>query len=235
MASKVKDAVTRKANPTTLPRKPVTFSHIATWPGEPRRAEASTHPDSHRLIKTASEHLPATQQHVHNPSGKLTEQIHYCDSILEELFVIKHAWLFRNPADAELLGLRDYHEIIKHPVDMEMVKKKKDNREYDSEEELTKDMRLIFTNCYRYNPPGHEVFVIAHELRSLSWGMPTCLTSPSRRNGRLRHRPKMLTRTAAGPRSPPRVAARLVTRRTQKRNSRGGCRNCTSDSASLRK
>ena len=36
--------------------------------------------------------------------------------------------------------------------------------EYTSEQEFAGDVRLIFSNCYRYNPPGHDVVLMAKEL-----------------------------------------------------------------------
>jgi len=33
-----------------------------------------------------------------------------------------YAWPFYKPVDAELLGLHDYHEIIKKPMDLGTVK-----------------------------------------------------------------------------------------------------------------
>ena len=36
--------------------------------------------------------------------------------------------------------------------------------EYANEKEFATDMRLIFSNCYRYNPPGHDVVLMAKEL-----------------------------------------------------------------------
>lgn len=40
-----------------------------------------------------------------------------------------------------------------------------DNREYKSPEEFAGDVRLIFTNCYKYNPPDHEVVAMARKLQ----------------------------------------------------------------------
>lgn len=34
----------------------------------------------------------------------------------------EYAWPFYRPVDAELLGLTDYYEIIKHPMDFGTVK-----------------------------------------------------------------------------------------------------------------
>ena len=45
------------------------------------------------------------------------------------------------------------------------MKNKMDNREYSSHLDFASDMRLIFTNCYKYNPPDHEVVAMARKLQ----------------------------------------------------------------------
>ncbi|KAH9360277.1 hypothetical protein HPB48_005729 [Haemaphysalis longicornis] len=45
------------------------------------------------------------------------------------------------------------------------AQQKMDNREYKSPEEFAGDVRLIFTNCYKYNPPDHEVVAMARKLQ----------------------------------------------------------------------
>lgn len=86
----------------------------------------STRRESGRPIKKPSKDLPDTAQHVSKArKGKLSEQMRYCSSILKELFAKKHAgyaWPFYKPVDAESLGLSDYHDIIKHPMDLGTVK-----------------------------------------------------------------------------------------------------------------
>ena len=61
-----------------------------------------------------------------------------------------YAWPFYKPVDAELLGLHDYFDIIKKPMDLGTVKQKMDNRAYKTAAEFAADVRLIFTNCYKY-------------------------------------------------------------------------------------
>ncbi|MPC50580.1 Homeotic protein female sterile [Portunus trituberculatus] len=64
-------------------------------------------------------------QHSTKPKGKVSESFKNCNEILKELFSKKHsgyAWPFYKPVDADLLGLSDYHEIIKHPMDLGTVK-----------------------------------------------------------------------------------------------------------------
>ncbi|KAI4492152.1 hypothetical protein M0802_010049 [Mischocyttarus mexicanus] len=101
---------------------------------------------------------------------KLSEALKSCNEILKELFSKKHsgyAWPFYKPVDAELLGLHDYHDIIKKPMDLGSVKTKMDSREYKTAQEFASDVRLIFTNCYKYNPPDHDVVAMARKLQDV--------------------------------------------------------------------
>ncbi|XP_071441362.1 bromodomain-containing protein 4-like isoform X3 [Hetaerina americana] len=109
-------------------------------------------------------------QHSGKPKEKLSESLKACNEILKELFSKKHsgyAWPFYKPVDAELLGLHDYHDIIKKPMDLGTVKQKMDNREYRAGSEFAADVRLIFTNCYKYNPPDHDVVAMARKLQDV--------------------------------------------------------------------
>lgn len=42
-----------------------------------------------------------------------------------------------------------------------------DNREYKTAQEFASDVRLIFTNCYKYNPPDHDVVAMARKLQDV--------------------------------------------------------------------
>ncbi|XP_078141156.1 bromodomain-containing protein 3b isoform X3 [Centroberyx gerrardi] len=102
--------------------------------------------------------------------GKLGEQLKHCDTILKEMLSKKHAayaWPFYKPVDAEALELHDYHDIIKHPMDLSTVRKKMDNREYSDPQSFATDVRLMFSNCYKYNPPDHEVVAMARKLQDV--------------------------------------------------------------------
>lgn len=58
-------------------------------------------------------------------SSKLGEQMKHCDAILKEMLSKKHAayaWPFYKPVDAEALELHDYHDIIKHPMDLSTIR-----------------------------------------------------------------------------------------------------------------
>lgn len=76
-----------------------------------------------------------------------------------------YAWPFYHPVDATTLGLHDYHDIIKKPMDLSTIKKKLDCREYTSPSEFASDVRLMFTNCYKYNPPEHDVVKMGRKMQ----------------------------------------------------------------------
>ena len=86
------------------------------------------------------------------------------------MFSKKHsayAWPFYKPVDTEQLDLHDYKSVIKKPMDLGTVKTKMESRDYRSPAEFAIDMRLIFTNCYKYNPPDHDVVAMARKLQDV--------------------------------------------------------------------
>jgi len=87
---------------------------------------------------------------------------------LKELLSKRHAayaWPFYKSVVASALGLHDYHDIIKHPMDLSTVKRKMENRDYRDAQEFAADVRLMFSNCYKYNPPDHDVVAMARKLQ----------------------------------------------------------------------
>lgn len=147
---------------------------------------------SGRPIKPPKKDLPSCEGN----KVRLSEQLRCCNDILKELLSRRHymyAWPFYAPVDAVALGLHDYHDIIKQPMDLGTIKvryallviynsvsslswmfvfltisslqKKMDQREYTNAKEFASDVRLMFSNCYKYNPPAHEVVYMARKLQ----------------------------------------------------------------------
>merc|ERR1719270_3229999 len=154
-APKKRQGVKRKQADTTTPQ--------ASFDDDANRRESG------RQIKRVTKDLPEyAPQHSSKPRGKLTESMKACHEILKELFSKKHggyAWPFYKPVDTDLL--HDYKKVVKTPMDMGTIKGKMENRVYSSSNEFATDMRLMFTNCYKYNPPDHEVVVMARKLQDV--------------------------------------------------------------------
>lgn len=128
-----------------------------------RPSKMSTRRESGRPIKKPQRDLPEPQSNVvplRPKKGRMTERMKACQAILRELLHRKNqdaAYPFYHPVDAEAMGLRDYHDIIKQPMDLSTIKKKMDAREYRKPENFASDVRLMLHNSFKYNPPEHDV------------------------------------------------------------------------------
>eukprot|EP00730_Choanoeca_flexa_P003038 TRINITY_DN11268_c0_g1_i1.p1 TRINITY_DN11268_c0_g1~~TRINITY_DN11268_c0_g1_i1.p1 ORF type:complete len:1083 (+),score=298.48 TRINITY_DN11268_c0_g1_i1:69-3317(+) len=92
-------------------------------------------------------------------------ELRACLDIIKELLNKKHAdyaWPFYEPVDVVKLNLHDYYDVIKEPMDLSTVRKNLDSGKYDTADAFARDVRLIFTNCYNYNPPGSDVVKMAN-------------------------------------------------------------------------
>merc|ERR1719334_419676 len=74
----------------------------------------------------------------------------------------KDGWPFDRPitkADAP-----DYHKIIKNPIDLGTIKSKLNNLQYNCNQEVLDDIRLMFTNCAEYNMEDAEEYQCSKRL-----------------------------------------------------------------------
>ncbi|XP_040180012.1 bromodomain-containing protein 3 isoform X3 [Rana temporaria] len=169
-----KKGVKRKADTTTPTTSAITASRSESPVplSDPKQAKVANRRESTgRPIKAPKKDLEDGEILLNAAKkNRLTEHLKYCDSILKEMLSKKHAayaWPFYKPVDAEALELHDYHDIIKHPMDLSSVKKKMDAREYQDAQAFAADIRLMFSNCYKYNPPDHEVVAMARKLQDV--------------------------------------------------------------------
>ncbi|XP_054448031.1 bromodomain testis-specific protein [Pteronotus mesoamericanus] len=165
--AQVSRGVKRKADTTT----PTTSAVKASGESSPLLTEkraAKMPPIKETVWKNV---LPdSQQQHKVIKNVKVTEQLRHCSEILKEMLSKKHysyAWPFYNPVDVNGLGLHNYYDVVKNPMDLGTIKRKMDNQEYRDAYEFAADVRLMFMNCYRYNPPDHEVVTMARTLQDV--------------------------------------------------------------------
>ncbi|KAG7166143.1 transcription initiation factor TFIID subunit 1-like, partial [Homarus americanus] len=67
----------------------------------------------------------------------------------QKLFSMQESWPFMKPVNKK--NVKDYYEIIQHPMDLSTIAKKVKNHKYHSRAEFMHDMDLILTNSIRYN------------------------------------------------------------------------------------
>ncbi|XP_060775711.1 bromodomain testis-specific protein isoform X2 [Neoarius graeffei] len=171
LETKLKKGVKRKADTTTPSAPDLASNESSPCIPEPKVLKLFSRRGSGRPIKPPCKDLPESPpQHQVGRRAKLSERLKYCSGILKEMFAKRHsayAWPFYEPVDTVALGLHDYHDIIHQPMDLGTIKKKMDNREYTDALQFVADIRLMFSNCYKYNPPNHEVVAMARKLQEV--------------------------------------------------------------------
>lgn len=84
--------------------------------------------------------------------------------IVAKLLIRKDSEPFREPVNWQLLGLDDYLEVVKHPMDLGTVKKNLEMNVYSKREQCAADIRLIWSNALLYNSPGSKIYIAAKSL-----------------------------------------------------------------------
>lgn len=109
-----------------------------------------------------------------------------CNNLLQRLMKHKYGWVFNEPVNAKQLGLHDYHDIIKHPMDLGTIKSRLAQNFYKSPMEFADDVRLTFRNAMTYNPKGQDVHLMAEQLSEFfeeRWGVIESECNPDLRYG----------------------------------------------------
>jgi len=106
--------------------------------------------------------------------GKKAEWVRKCLSILKALKNHKHGWVFNEPVDPIKLGIPDYFQIIKHPMDLGTVKMMLENagnpdedKRIDNPGDFELNVLRTFENAMTYNPATHDVHIMAKTLKEM--------------------------------------------------------------------
>ena len=78
-------------------------------------------------------------------------------SLIKSLERLPEAVNFLKPVDFKSLGLLDYLQIIKTPMDLSTIRKKIKQEKYSTIEEVIEDIVLIWDNCRAYNQSGSVI------------------------------------------------------------------------------
>jgi len=79
----------------------------------------------------------------------------------------KLAWWFLQPVDPVAHGCPNYLEVIKEPMDLGTVMARlSSGKAYENAEQVARDVRLIWSNCKRYNEPESELSLMASKLQA---------------------------------------------------------------------
>jgi hypothetical protein len=79
-----------------------------------------------------------------------------------------YSYDFKEPVDFKGLGLIDYPDIIKHPMDLGTIKQKIETSKYKNTQEILADISLIWDNCKTYNRSDSGIYKMAEALEKFT-------------------------------------------------------------------
>lgn len=114
-------------------------------------------------VQQLQTHLKALERKAQLPPQKLKEK---CSEVLKGLQTHQHGWVFNCPVDPVELGLPDYFQIVKKPMDLGTIQKKLESGQYHAIDDFHTDVHLTFDNAMLYNEDGSVVYDMAKELKT---------------------------------------------------------------------
>ncbi|CAM6088210.1 unnamed protein product [Calypogeia fissa] len=122
--------------------------------------------DKPALSNKKQQQLDASRRDIAR-AKRMAELMRQLGTVLRQITQHKWAWPFMEPVDVQGLGLNDYYEIIKKPMDLGTIRDRmeiKDGTGYKHVQEICDDIRLVFSNAMKYNPAGSDVHIMAKAL-----------------------------------------------------------------------
>jgi len=104
---------------------------------------------------------------------KYQTELRFCDHVLTEMRKTKYTnpygigSAFSIPVDPVALGIPDYFKIIKKPMDFQTIGEKLNAGQYENAKDFEADVRLVFNNCYKFNPPGNPIHSCGKQYEEL--------------------------------------------------------------------
>jgi len=92
------------------------------------------------------------------------EQLSFCKNVIQQLTEHEDSWPFTLPVDPVQLGIPDYFEVIKTPMDFRTILEHLNKSKYLYIKEFEEDVRIVFSNAVLYNGPQHQVSLMAQTL-----------------------------------------------------------------------
>lgn len=164
--------------PKVLPSAVAAAKPSATGLASKRRTEADAVKQQQR--ESVAAHRP--KRTIHPPKSKeipydtkprkkkFAAELRFCSQTVKELMSKKHNgynFPFVAPVDPVALNIPNYFKVVKEPMDLGTIQSKLTNNQYENGDEFERDIRLVFKNCYIFNPEGSEVNMMGHRLEAV--------------------------------------------------------------------
>ncbi|XP_061178155.1 tyrosine-protein kinase BAZ1B-like isoform X1 [Saccostrea echinata] len=97
-------------------------------------------------------------------SRRAPSDLSICEQIVANTMKQKACWPFLNPVNKK--EVPDYYQIIKHPLDFQIIKDRLQCLVYGSPLEVMEDVKLVFNNAETYNKEGSEILDYMREVET---------------------------------------------------------------------
>ncbi|XP_078333883.1 tyrosine-protein kinase BAZ1B-like isoform X2 [Crassostrea virginica] len=97
-------------------------------------------------------------------SRRAPSDLSICEQIVANTMKHKACWPFLNPVNKK--EVPDYYQIIKHPMDFQIIKDRLQCLVYGSPLEVMDDVKLVFNNAETYNQAGSEILDCMREVEA---------------------------------------------------------------------
>jgi len=91
--------------------------------------------------------------------------------LINQLWRCNAASIFHKPVDPDRLGIPDYFDIVKEPIDLGTIKQRLNHNYYFTMQEFVHDIELCFDNCLLFNgeesPAGQRCMIVVEEFKKL--------------------------------------------------------------------
>lgn len=151
-------------------------------PRKRRRSDMDN--DSPLVIRRAETHSGRPKREIHPPkskdiypyenlkprSKKHQTEMKFCQQLVRELMSKKYSsfnYPFLEPVDPVALNCPTYFDYVKEPIDLGTIAKKLGSWEYEDYGSVERHVRLVFKNCYAFNPDGTLVNMMGHRLEDI--------------------------------------------------------------------
>lgn len=131
---------------------------------EIKKESVAAHRPKRTIHPPRSKELPYD---VRPRKKKYAAELRFCNQLIKELMSKKLYNInfpFLQPVDPVALNIPHYSDIVKEPMDLSTIQAKLANNQYENGDAFESDVRLIFKNCYLFNPLGNDVHTMGLKL-----------------------------------------------------------------------
>mmetsp|Transcript_21753 Transcript_21753/g.43662 ORF Transcript_21753/g.43662 Transcript_21753/m.43662 type:complete len:208 (-) Transcript_21753:176-799(-) len=129
------------------------------------------------------------------PAADLSEEMQACHDILTSVKNRADAEAFREPVDWKGLGLPDYPQLIKNPMDLGTIEKNLLAGKFENHEDFAEAVQLVWKNAMTYNMVGSHIYKTAVKLQNAFEKKYAKLNKKKPNKRRRTTEPKEVTRT----------------------------------------